>query len=299
MNVPPHRRRSRCSKRSCRAIDYEALLTAEGIEGVERWENVRELVAAAAEWSEVVTDDESGTTPLQRFLAEAALLSAVDTSAGVPEGVTLMTLHTAKGLEWPVVIITGLEEGLFPSARAVESSGGYDEERRLCYVGITRARDAVTLTWARARRRGGELRPALPSRFLEEIPPEVVDERRTSFAVGGSGSSFGWGRDGAGGSWGRTRAARRLGARDPAPPSLRAAPESGNFRATEGMENQDAPRFIKGERVRHRLFGSGAILGLSGTGKDLKVAVAFDDPEIGTKQLLVAVAGLERDWEGA
>ena len=82
-----------------------------------------------------------------------------------------------------------MEEGLFPSSRALESPGGLEEERRLCYVGITRAKDALMLTWARARRRGGELRPGIPSRFLRELPPELIDERRTSFAVGAIG---GW-----------------------------------------------------------------------------------------------------------
>ena len=171
------------------AIQFETVLAAEGIEGIERWENVRELMAAAAEWSEIVTDEEDPGTPLQRFLAEAALLSAVDTSEGKPDGVTLMTLHTAKGLEWPVVVISGMEEGLFPSSRALELPEGLEEERRLCYVGITRAKDALVLTWARARRRGGELRPGIPSRFLRELPPELIDERRTSFAVGAIG---GW-----------------------------------------------------------------------------------------------------------
>ena len=277
------------------AIQLETVLTSEGVEGIERWENVRELIAAAAEWSEIVIDDEDPGTPLQRFLAEAALLSAVDTSSGKADGVTLMTLHTAKGLEWPVVVISGMEEGLFPSSRALEVPEGLEEERRLCYVGITRAKDALMLTWARARRRGGELRPSLPSRFLRELPPELVDERRTSFAAGSAGGwsgQRGWsgGREWRGGS--RTYRAA-VPPRDQegvfvAPPA-----------AEPASENQDAPRYVKGERVRHRRFGSGAILGLSGVGKDLKVSVAFDDPDIGTKQLLVAFAALERDWEGA
>ncbi|HEY3934634.1 MAG TPA: UvrD-helicase domain-containing protein [Gemmatimonadales bacterium] len=276
------------------AIEYETVLAAEGTEGIERWENVRELMAAAAEWSEVITDDEEPSTPLQRFLSEAALLSAVDTSAGKPEGVTLMTLHTAKGLEWPVVVISGMEEGLFPSSRALEAPDGLEEERRLCYVGITRAKDALILTWARARRRGGELRPGLPSRFLRELPAELIEERRTSFGVSGLG---GWGGGWSGGR-GRpanvTQSASYSRERSRAPVAASAPPT-----ADVASDNQDAPRYVKGERVRHRRFGSGAILGLTGTGKDLKVSVAFDDPEVGTRQLLVAAAGLEREWESA
>jgi DNA helicase-2/ATP-dependent DNA helicase PcrA len=277
-----------------RVLDYESVLLAEGPEGAERWENVRELVAGAAEWSEVVSEEEEPGTPLQRFLAEAALLSAVDTSAGSEDGVTLMTLHTAKGLEWPLVVLSGMEDGLFPLGRALESPEGLDEERRLCYVGITRARDVLLLTWTRARRRGGELRPAAPSRFLRELPPELVDEQRTSFGAGAPGLG------GAGGNWGGWRQDRSR--RTPAttggrPPVTVPREVEEAFVAQE--DNQDAPRYVKGERVRHRRFGAGAILGLSGAGKDLKVSVGFDDPEIGTKQLLVAFAGLERDWDSA
>jgi DNA helicase-2/ATP-dependent DNA helicase PcrA len=281
------------------AIDYEAVLAAEGPEGVERWDNVRELVASAADWSEVVVaeEDEPGT-PLQRFLAEAALLSAVDNSQGSNEGVTLMTVHTAKGLEWPVVTLTGMEDGLFPLARALETPDGLEEERRLSYVAITRARDALIVTWARARRRGGELRPGAPSRFLREIPVELIDERRTSFSAS-SLASF----SGAGSSWGRSTPARRSGSgwsrgtSMSSIPSPRSAPVEP--RVPVDSDNQDAPRYVKGERVVHRRFGTGSILGLSGAGKDLKVSVAFDDPEVGTKHLLVAFAGLERDWESA
>ncbi|MES2123780.1 MAG: UvrD-helicase domain-containing protein [Gemmatimonadota bacterium] len=287
-----------------RAIDYEAVLLAEGFEGTERWDNVCEMIAAAAEWSEVVNEADEPGTPLQRFLAEATLLSAVDTSSGREDGVTLMTLHTAKGLEWPVVVMSGMEDGLFPMSRAMESPDGLEEERRLCYVGITRARDSLILTWARSRRRGGELRPGMPSRFLREIPLELVEERRTSFAVGSalggnwSGSGhYGGSRDG-GWSGGRARkstAPPPIATPHPAWDDFAQAPAE----SPAASENQDQPRFVKGERVRHRRFGSGAILGLSGNGKDTKVSVAFDDPEIGTKQLLVAFAGLERDWESA
>ena len=157
------------------------MLLAEGQEGIDRWDNVRELVAGAAQWSEVVpVDAETGETPLERFLAEAALLSAVDKEAGEEQGVTLMTLHTAKGLEWPVVVLTGLEDGLFPSARAAEQPNGIEEERRLCYVGFTRAKDKLYLTHRRRRRAGDRFIDCAPSRFIRAIPPGIIEERRTA-----------------------------------------------------------------------------------------------------------------------
>jgi DNA helicase-2/ATP-dependent DNA helicase PcrA len=270
-----------------RAINYEALLHAEGPEGADRWENVRELVAGAANWSEVVpTDPETVGTPLERYLTETALLSAVDNEIGAEQGVTLMTLHTAKGLEWPVVVMTGLEHGLFPLARAEEQPAGLEEERRLCYVGLTRAKDKLYLTWARSRRRGGELRPGIASRFLKAIPPGIIEERRTTSL---------WAP-----SWGGTTE-RRYG-------GISEASDRGEGRSLPSYRptalppeeaSQDSPRYVKGERVRHRRFGSGTIQGLIGTGRDLKVSVAFDDEEVGVKQLLVAYAGLEREWESA
>jgi DNA helicase-2/ATP-dependent DNA helicase PcrA len=258
-----------------RGIDYETVLLAEGPEGAERWENVRELTASAANWSEVVDDDSEGT-PLERFLAEAALLASGDTVVGREDGVTLMTLHTAKGLEWPVVALTGLEQGLFPLARAEEQVDGLEEERRLCYVGLTRAKDKLYLSWARARRRGGELRPGIPSRFLRDLPPGIVDEKRTTAL---------WAPD-----W---------GGRDRRPTYTSVLTRRPVEPAPMEEVSQDAPRYVKGERVRHRRFGSGTIQGLAGTGRDLKVSVAFDDAEVGVKQLLVAYAGLEREMESA
>jgi len=263
-----------------RAIDFEAALHQEGPEGADRWENVRELVAGAANWSELVggaAAEEEGT-PLERFLADAALLSSHDAIAGSADGVTLMTVHTAKGLEWPVVVVAGLEDGLFPLARADEQPGGPEEERRLCYVALTRAKDKLYLSFARSRRRGGDLRYARPSRFLEALPPGILDERRTSVASWGGGGSF---TRASGSTW-----------------SSPSAPRAAEVEAPEEA-SQDTPRYVRGERVRHRRFGSGAIQGLTGAGRELKVTVQFDDDTVGVKQLLVAFAGLEREWEGA
>jgi DNA helicase-2/ATP-dependent DNA helicase PcrA len=272
------------------AIDYKAVLDAEGSDGADRWENVRELVASAANWSEVVpVDTESGETPLERFLAEAALLSAVDKEEGDEQGVTLMTLHTAKGLEWPLVVLTGLEDGLFPSARAAEQPNGIEEERRLCYVGFTRAKDKLYLTFRRRRRAGDRFIDCARSRFIRAIPPGIIEERQTTSV---------WGR-----AWGGTGERWKEGRRE----GLKEGRGGGSIVPSflpsilppDDEPSQDAPRYVKGERVRHRQFGSGTIQGLVGGGRDLKVSVAFDDEEIGLKQLLVAYAGLEREWESA
>jgi DNA helicase-2/ATP-dependent DNA helicase PcrA len=180
----------------------------------------------------------------------------------------------AKGLEWPVVALAGLEDGLFPLHRAVGQPGGVEEERRLCYVGLPRAREKLYLSWARTRYRNGRLELAERSRFLDALPPQVVDERSTTPS---------WQR--APRAERRTRAARSSAAR-PVLPEI-SFPED---------VSQDAPRYVKGERVRHRKFGGGVVSAVSGQGRDLRVTVNFEDPEIGTKQLLVAYAGLERDW---
>ena len=275
-----------------RETAFESYLLEEGPEGAERWENVRELLASAANWSEVATPGDSDTPPVSRFLAEAALLSANDKDVGDERGVTLMTLHTAKGLEWPVVVLAGMEDGLFPLGRAAEQPDGIEEERRLAYVGLTRAKDKLYLSWARARRRGGELRPGVASRFLRALPPDLVDEQRTSSLWApdwGSASSGRYGRQPSAASRWLSGTRGPSGARSPARAAADAPEEA----------SQDVPRYVKGERVRHRRFGSGTIQGLMGSGRDLKVSVAFDEEEVGVKQLLVAYAGLEREWESA
>ena len=267
------------------AVGYAQYLADEGAEGVERLENVQELIAGAAAWAETAEDDgdeagdeagegggEKGATLIERYLTQAALVTSADQGTGDPTGVTLMTVHMAKGLEWPVVTLAGLEDGLFPLARSAGEPGGLEEERRLCYVGLTRAREKLYLSWARTRYRTGRLELSEPSRFLEALPAGALEERSTTP------------------SW--DRSAR--GARGGRPP--RAAPAALDW---EVEASQDAPRYAAGERVRHRKFGSGVVRAVSGSGRELKVTVEFDDQAIGTKQLLVAYAGLEREWESA
>ncbi len=256
-------------ERIIESVGYESYLSQDGAEGIERMDNVRELVAGAAEWCEETPDEEVGSLA-EQYLASAALASPTDTVGGDPDGVTLMTMHSAKGLEWSVVVITGMEDGLFPLSRSLESSDATEEERRLAYVGITRARYRVYLTWARTRRRGGQLLPGMPSRFLDSLPPGIVSERQTSGIFGGDTS------------------------RRSSKPSWMAFEE-----IDPATISQDAPRYVKGERVRHGRFGSGTIAAVSGRGRDLKAVVNFDDDEVGCKHLLVAYAGLERDWESA
>jgi DNA helicase-2/ATP-dependent DNA helicase PcrA len=277
-------------ERLIEAIGYERMLLEEGPEGKDRWDNVRELVAAAASWSEVIQEEEEETTPLQRFLSEAALLSSHDVSEGSELGVTLMTIHTAKGLEWPAVVVAGLEDGLFPLSRQTESLEGLEEERRLFYVALTRAKDKLYLTHAKSRRRGGDILPSMPSRFLETIPPGLVEEKSTSSVgtrwSGEPGRGYGGDRYGtARGRWSDRYPARAW------------TSNSAASRPAAEDETQDSPRYVKGERVRHRRFGGGTIQGLTGTGKELKVTVLFDLEEHGLKQLLVAYAGLEREWD--
>src|SRR5205085_1232815 len=139
---------------------------------------------------------EVGLRPLDHFLQRATLIADVDALDADADAVTLMTLHNAKGLEFPVVFISGLEDGLFPLARAYDDPPQLEEERRLFYVGITRAERKLYLTHAEERRRNGELMPARPSSFLDGIPDQMLD-RQNSVRVRSSGRGAmhgGWGR---------------------------------------------------------------------------------------------------------
>ncbi|HEX5437546.1 MAG TPA: UvrD-helicase domain-containing protein [Gemmatimonadaceae bacterium] len=256
-------------------IHYGEALAAEGPEGAERIENVRELITGAAE-AVMEEGGELGLTPLDHFLQRAALITDFDRQNPTSDAVLMMTLHNAKGLEFPLVFITGLEEGLFPLSRSLDDPATLEEERRLFYVGITRAQRKLYLTYARSRRRNGETMPSLPSRFLTAIPPAMLEQRSTI----------------------RLRGAGR--AVLPPTPSMRRPGRtvSLNGRADPDIDlSQDAPRLVKGERVRHARFGAGSVVELSGVGRDVKVTIDFDDEAVGRKRLVVAYAGLEKEWE--
>jgi ATP-dependent DNA helicase UvrD/PcrA len=288
------------------AVRYGDYLRAEGEDtALERLENIRELITSAAE---TVVDEggEVGLTPLDHFLQRASLVASVDAFDADADAVTLLTLHNAKGLEFPVVFIAGLEDGLFPLAKAYDDPKLLEEERRLFYVGITRARRKLYLSHAEQRRRNGEMLPGRPSSFLRDIPEGMVEKRSTirvrssgrgvlSGLSSSSGRTIGWGgRKGSGDDigWGATfdddvglrvsAAARRPGR---------------PVEVHHGDESQVAALIAIGARVRHRKFGAGTVAELSGAGRDAKVKVDFDDDAVGRKTLVVAQANLEREME--
>ncbi len=257
-----------------KATGYDEALRAEGPEGHDRLDNVRAMVEGAAE---TVVDDggELGLRPLDHFLQQATLVTAADQLGPDADAVTLMTVHTAKGLEFPVVFISGMEDGLFPLARAFDDPPMLEEERRLLYVGITRAERKLVLTWAMARRRNGELMPGILSSFLTPVPAAHYAAETTA-KLRGSASAFAY----------SSASVRRPGAPVARPAAWVPASDE---------ESQVAPRYVKGARVRHKAFGAGTILELSGAGRDAKITVEFDDETVGRKRLVVAFAGLERE----
>jgi len=265
-------------------------LLEEGPEGEDRAENVRELVAGAYEFDDRLPglrELESlpeNATPLDLFLQEVSLITDVDRHDPAANAITLMTLHTAKGLEFPFVFISGLEEGLFPLARAHDEPDELEEERRLFYVGITRAERKIYLSHARTRRRMGESKVCIPSNFLKPLPDGLVERRETPQLQRQARAYDRWGarRYGAGGRTGadRSRSTDAFGN------------EPGGY-VIDYSESQDSPRFIKGEVVRHPEFGRGTIREMSGFGRDLKVVIDFE--EIGRKRVVVRYANLQKE----
>ena len=238
---------------------YDEYLKAEGPEGADRIENVKELITGAAEQ---VADEEGevGLTPLDHFLQKAMLVAELDKLGPDADAVTMMTLHNAKGLEFPVVFITGLEDGLFPLAKAYDDPAMLEEERRLFYVGITRAERKLFLTHAEQRRRNGEFMPSKASSFLQAIPEEMLEQVKT-IKVRSSGRSF-MHSLGGGSQWGNSRArgvdhpAREqwLDKESAFPPSASqrrpGTPVTRVAKFEEAEESQDAAIIAIGSRVK-------------------------------------------------
>jgi DNA helicase-2/ATP-dependent DNA helicase PcrA len=247
------------------------------IEGEGRVENVRELKAVAEEYQAREPDGD-----LAGFLESIALISDADQ---VEEGaqVTLMTLHTAKGLEYPVVFMVGMEENVFPHSRSVTEPSELEEERRLAYVGITRARRRLYLLSAWSRSLFGGTNYNLPSRFLKEVPEALVDvreqERRPAVSRhdwGDASPAFGAGRRGAG----------------PAPQVWRSQPTPAARLADQTQRGALDLDLTVGEEVEHRQWGPGRVVSLSGQGD--KTTAEVDFPHLGRKRLLLRYAPLAR-----
>ncbi|WP_203802825.1 DNA helicase PcrA [Paractinoplanes tereljensis] len=242
-----------------------------------RVENLQELVSVAREYTERVEgQDESAT--LAGFLEQVALVADADQlpdddpdNQGV---VTLMTLHTAKGLEFPVVFLTGLEDGVFPHMRALGDNTELEEERRLAYVGITRARQRLYLSRAVTRAAWGQPQYNPPSRFTDELPPELIRWERTagnytswSGTGGGVGGRAGGDRSRGGGFAGGTPKAQQLASRLGIDASKLAT----------ASELPQAPKVSVGERVNHQRYGLGRVVAIEGQGPSARAQIDFGD----------------------
>ncbi len=222
-----------------------------GERGEARIENLEELVSAARGFQ---PDEELDMPLLAAFLSHAALEAGENQAGEWDDCVQLMTLHSAKGLEFPLVFICGMEDGLFPHLRSIDGLAGLEEERRLCYVGMTRAMQELYITYAEQRRLHGNDTYSAPSRFIAEIPAEFLEEIRPQVRVT------------------RPVVRARMGGRS----TLR----------------EEAPAGIKlGQRVRHRKFGEGMVLNYEGQGAQARVQVNFE--KVGSKWLVLAYANLE------
>ncbi len=224
-----------------------------GERGEGRIENLLELVSAARGFSPE-TEAEAELSPLESFLAHAVLESGEGQADAYDDCVQMMTLHSAKGLEFPVVFLAGMEDGLFPHQRSVADLAGLEEERRLCYVGATRAMRHLYITYAEQRRLYGVDTYGQPSRFIGEFPPDLIEEIRPRLQV--SRPVF---------------IKRNTG--------------------SSGLDETPTPNMRMGSRVRHSKFGDGVVLNFEGNGPHARIQVNFERQ--GTKWLMLSYANLE------
>ena len=250
---------------------YRRMLASEGITGQTRLENIEELKSTIRRY-----EDESEEPTLGGFLEEVALYTDVDSYSENDDAVVLMTLHAAKGLEFPLVWIPGMEEGLFPSMRSLGDPEQLEEERRLAYVGITRAKEHLTLVTAKRRMLFGQTLYGRESRFLKEIPEELLERtgRKPPEQTGQNRAA-------------EARAARKNAIEAENAISRRIGVGSSASAAAESS----AFDLQKGDRVMHRVFGEGTILNVTPMGGDHMVEVRFPK---GVKKIMAAFARLQK-----
>ncbi len=258
------------------ATDYISWLKAEKDDHEERIENINELLTSIIKYEQDNPEDGS----LSGFLEEISLFTDTDNYDQSADCVVLMTLHAAKGLEFPIVFIPGMEDGIFPGMQSIMSESEMQEERRLAYVGITRAKEELYLVNARERMLFGSTQRNCPSRFLSEIPDELLEHTQSSFggfSFGGTASinnSFGF--SGVRGGFGEKKPASFP---KPNIPKKSAPTGSGQV-------------FKPGERVKHSAFGEGTVLNATPMGNDTMLEIAFDS--VGTKVIMQNYAKISK-----
>ena len=264
----------------CDKSGYTLALEQKGdMESRGRLENIQELRSSILSF----LDSEPEDPTLAGFLNDVALYTDLDGVEDRDNAVTLMTMHSAKGLEFPYVYVVGMEEGIFPGARAIGESEEMEEERRLCYVAMTRAKEKLTMTNARQRMLFGRTTTNLPSRFLEEVPAENI---RWDGKPQPRMSADAFGDHDFGSSLGEERTHMREVPVRRAP--RRPAPDRG-FTAQETAAAPGLMELRQGDMVRHKSFGQGMVLSVRRMGNDALIEVAFD--QVGTKKLMLRAAG--------
>jgi DNA helicase-2/ATP-dependent DNA helicase PcrA len=264
----------------------EALLREHGEEeGGDRWNNVLELRNVADNYASMPRESQLAT-----FLEEVALVSDVDAVKEERDTITCITLHQAKGLEYPVVFLVGLEEGLLPHSRSVDDRDALDEERRLFYVGATRAKERLYLLYAFRRATYGRSGPSQPSRFLADIPKELIKQApKRGYAPAQQSSMF------TGRSFGATASSQRRTTPEPPARPASARPTSQGQAGVSRLSASARPAeasFFAGQKVRHAMFGEGIVVSSKLIEDDEEVTVAFAGK--GVKRLLASFAKLEK-----
>ncbi len=277
---------------------YAASLSQDEETKEERLENLDELYSTLARYEQENGEEAS----LEGFLEEIALLSDIDNYDDQLDTVTLMTLHSAKGLEFPVVYLVGMEDGLFPSSKSFDDPRALEEERRLAYVGITRAKELLCLTKASARMQYGKTTANPPSLFLDEVPAALIDDTspRVSAAFGyrnnRAGGAYGAVYSAAGGSrsydYGAERFKSSGGFSADSFAPKKTAVQDAFYKPPQKKESPAIVALKAGDTVRHKKFGAGLVLSAAPLGNDVLLEVAFDS--CGTKKLMQGMAKLEK-----